>query len=527
MSKIRFLIQFLVRFPGTEVTGAFSREVFPIYFEIHEMEGEVPICYVELPNIREDDPPMSGCTGILYDEDDIIFHGLIQGVKNGNGWIPTVKLVASSGNSNVMNNLKSGLQGVSQGGSQGGSQGDAEKTIPVIEKLLYNGKSEIPEIFGQLKIPYYDRVSPVSSIVSIINPQESAVVEDIEKSMVKNSMIIKQSCKDCLSAIDLEIDASWLSHVEGDVDITSRIAKKFHGNKINTLTPTNLESSWPRFGTNLASPSSARPSKYYVGHSVLFPENEIHMNRNDLRTPKIVIADNVPPFFIKRKWYNHKFSICYAYHQFRKETIKMKIENNYRHSGVRKKVRIDLKNIQEFVESPFSESFFDTDIGIKTYKRIIAMVENYVKISMRDIKISFSMKYAKGLTCKHWFMFHGVQYKITNLKIIANKKMKVEAMAFEKNANLFKIDPPKIEKKPPREISADDIIYDIAVENDGHTQTQKLLEFINAGKLSGNINKSNYKRAINEFLNKNNTTIKVITKPLKTQYCTHQIFNLS
>lgn len=424
----------------------------------------------------------------------------------------------------------------------------ANTTDPDIIRLFYNNENlEIPEIFCRLNVPYYDRtlsgVATTSATSSLLNyfDYSADVIHGIEKMIIKDSLKIERSFEDCVSAIELEICASWISRVDGDIDITSKVSNMFRDGRINTLTPKKLEALWPRFGDRLMTTKISGPSKYFVGISRLLPENTLHMNIGLLSTPTIDIGqiDDVKPFNLPRHWYNHRLSICYGYDQGMSETVVAKIVNPLVQNGVAKKIKINLRSVQEFIDDIYAKSFFTkTGIGNKAYKHILEKVGVYIASSMRNVKITFEIPFREDITCRNWVVINGIHAKITRLNFMSDTKtIIVEAQGFGseeirerivKNINSL-ISYRELETLDYAQddvtVSAD-IIKSVVVENDGASQIEKLMNFINSMKMLKKLTKENYRQLINKFLSENSTTINIITRPLKTNACISKIHDL-
>lgn len=477
-----------------------------IAFEIQEKESSAPTACVTVPLNQIEFPwELKNC--VLTDGDQVIFSGIVESIeKNKNTFVLNM--------TKIKRDHKIDQTTIDQ---------------DLIDLLYDNENLEIPEVFCKLNLPYYDRISDIPSIVSIVNEHSSPVIMDPH--IIKDSLKMTKMIDKSISKINLEIVCSWVSKVDGDIDITSKIANRFPGGKVNTLTPKSLELSWPRFGEKISAAQPARQSKYYVGHSRLVSESTLHMSPSDVYTPSIEIGEETQ-LQLKRSWYNHKFSVCFGYEQYRKETLKTFVKNQYCEDGVSKNIKINLKSVQEYLKSDYTTSFFGTDLGQKAYKHIIKMVALYMASSLRDTIISFSIPYTHKITCRDWVVVQGKIAKISSLKFRNNKIIDVEAICFssEEFRQFLKktediILPPNISKQEDKETTCGDIIHDIVVENDGLTQTQKL--FTHLKSLGGKINQSNYKQLINKFLNENKTSITIITKPLKTQYCEHSVIELA
>ncbi|MDR1488683.1 MAG: hypothetical protein LBI26_03010 [Holosporales bacterium] len=481
------------------------KHMFVLYFMAWKTEGEPSTASVTLLNHNQeiiDDQNVDYY--VLLEDSEIVFCGKITEIEKSDS---TIEIFM---NEYITSSL--------QPEKASSIEMDAE-----VAKLLYNNEDvEKSEIFTNLNVQDAD-----GNIISILEEGDN-VINDIERSVLKNSLKIEKDHAKVVGEINVDISASWVSVVEGDIEISAKIANRFEGNKISTLTPIKLESSWPKFGDRLICQKQARPTRYYIGFSKLTRDEELlHMPPTNLSTLPLVVADDVVPFSLKRHWYNHKLSICFGYDQLRKESIRTKIINPaFNGKGKIKNISINLRSVQDFLPNTYTQTFFKTKIGEKAYIHIMKLIEKYIILSLRNIEITFTIPYRKNLSTKNWVKIGGYIAKITNLEINNAKEIKVTAMAFcdQNLAKNLKIPVKPLPEKKPKAIG--DIIRDIVVENDGFKQTDGLIKYIAQLKSESKINKSNYKKMINKFLNENNTRITIITKPLKTENCIYNVINI-
>jgi hypothetical protein len=490
MKKIQFLLK---------DTSQTVYNVKILTFKIVEEEGIFPYAIVKVSEIQQF-VVSTALHGTILENDSELFSGTVSEISEESR-ITTIVLT------------------VQEHADFTGS----ESVDPDISRLLYNN-AEYLELTNKLEVSHFGKVMdcPVRN-VSTIEDNNITCLDDI---ILKDSIKIQTFRDSAISHVDLEISASWVAKIDGDIDITSKIANRFSEHKINTLTPQKLEASWPHFGDKMTVTNFAKQSRYFVGFTRLVLANTMHMNRENLLVP-ISIADG-KSLFLRRKWYDHKLSICYGYDQFRKDNIKLIIRNPYAMNGTGKKMHINLGNVQEFISG---ENFFETEIGQKGYSHIVKMVGQHIAASMRDVKISFSAKYLPHIDCATWIYVAGYISKVSKIETKDNRTIKVEAMAFsdERVRNFLKqtnniVHVPEIEKKHNHEITSEDIIHDIIIDNDGFTQAEKLYTFLQQNK--SKINKTNYKACINKFLNANSTTITIVTKPLKTKHCQEATYDM-
>jgi hypothetical protein len=389
----------------------------------------------------------------------------------------------------------------------------SEEELDLLEKF----KRENPDLSKTIDQEQTTRVGEKKK-TSIFKPD--ATPKNLDKDIIYGSLLIEKSNKDLVSKVNLSVSASWIRRIEGDLDITTKIANRFPAGKINTLTPLKLIDSWPKFGDRISNYRSLKQTKYFVGHSRL----DIDKSMTSM-TPPIEIED-IPPFQLKREFFDHKLSIFWGFDQFTFETINSKIINGHITRGIEKKISINLQNVQEYIEDAEEHSFFTSLVGKKILFEIYDAVRNYIVLSMRNIKISCELPLSpktENLSCCDWINIQGFCAKITELEYNVTpfeKTIKLVAYAFDIPIDSKKaLDIPDIERPKRNEFLAGDVIYDINIQNDADSQYRKLVAYISEQKAAGKINKSNYTRLIRSFLNEAQTKINVIAKPLKTAHC--------
>ncbi len=377
---------------------------------------------------------------------------------------------------------------------------------------------------------------------NILEPIDRPI--DIEKDIIDKTLKLEKSNDLPLCEINLEIKSAWIAKRDGDINLSAKIENRFKMAKVNTLTPKKLEDSWPEFGDRICG-SAGKSTKYTVGRSRL---REIE-NRN---MPGITIDSTIPQLKFTKHIYDNKLMISWDFEQYMSETINMNIINNFASGSKKvyssalntldqlnlnicknkKNLNINLKNVQEYLERPYENSFFRSKNGKLILNEILESVGNYMALSMRNIEISFEIfetEEFQNLSCKDWIKFRGMNYKITQIEreIDANfSKLKIKARAFSENLPkknfIENIELPAEEKV---DLHAEDIISDITIQNESEKQYEKLLDFISEQKRNKKINKDNYRSLISKFLNENQTKIQIIAKPLKTEHCEKKFIN--
>ncbi|MDR2666505.1 MAG: hypothetical protein LBB34_00075 [Holosporales bacterium] len=389
-------------------------------------------------------------------------------------------------------------------------------SLSIIEKF----KQENPDLFTPISLEEIDRVGD-KVYTDLVNPSSDIVEFDHE--IVADTMKFEKSNELPIGEIDLEIKASWISKREGDVTLSTRIENRFRTARVNTLTPSKLLSSWPEFGCRLSRNNKA--TKYFISMSRL-RETEV------VKMPPIVIDSTIPPVVLSKYIFDGKLMVSWDYDQYVTETLSAKFLNTFAKIKNRKNIKINLKNIQEYVENAGQRSFFKSRNGQLILSEIQRAIGNYIALSMRNIQVSFNVQEcnkSRNLSCRDWIRIDGRHYKVTqierNISAFENT-VKIKASGFEidlPNNNFVDI----VVLDAEEAIHHEDVIQDIVVQNDSEAQYEKLLEHISNLKKSNKITKGNYKHLITNFLNDNQTKIQIIAKPLKTEHCETKYIELS
>jgi hypothetical protein len=390
------------------------------------------------------------------------------------------------------------------------------------EDILEKFRSENPDLFTPVSREEFSRVGD-RKIADITKPPPDEEVINIEDKIVEGTLKIERSKESPIGEINLEVKGSWISKRIGNIALSTRIANKFRLGKINTLTPKKLVDSWPSFGERLS--RNARSTRYFVSMSKLI-QNET------LPTPSMTIAPDIPKVTLKRQTFDNKFGVAWEYDQFTTETLHMKIVNKLALKTNKKSLKINLKNVQEYLNDNEATSFFRSENGGLILNEIHRAVWNYINVSMRNVEVSFevcSNDDMENLDCSKWIILKGRKYKVTSIErnITAfENRIKIKAKGFD--VPLPPTSSPKpieIESLAPQSLRIEDVVQDITVQNEGDVQYEKLLGYLSEMKRSGKITKDNYKKLISGFLNENQTKIQIILKPLKTRHCESKVIN--
>ncbi|MDR1034769.1 MAG: hypothetical protein LBL32_02435 [Holosporales bacterium] len=477
-------------FTTTDILGIF----------ISETENEIPKCTVTLPfnvlNILE-----KFDTGDIYCGDQLLlFRGALSSSFSTNRESLQIELHASPDNQKFVR----------------------ESADPVSHDLLEKFRADNPDVSIPLTIDQVSRVGEIRTY-SIIVPESEPIRLD-DKILLDSFEMMSYDGK-AVGNISLEITSSWVARHEGDLDVSSMISNRISSGKINTLTPKKLQHSWPNFGDRISRYKSSRATKYFVGRSSLVRD----LSMSTL-TPEIMISEDIPRFRLRREFFDNKLTLSWGFDQFTTETFRSRIKNGT--YPLTKHMKINLHNVQEYVENPMIDSFFATEIGFSILKEIFSGIGNYLALSMRNIEFSFDIPFdeeALKIGCDTWILIQGHMAKITKIESsITNRKKitKIRAAAFADHGRLCEkvkgqtslLRPPEIPRPDGLGLRASDILHDITVQNAAEEQFRKLLAHIADLNRANKINKHNYKSLITSFLNDNQTKITIITKPLKTKH---------
>ncbi len=373
------------------------------------------------------------------------------------------------------------------------------------------------EILSNTEVVQRTKTGEVKN-VSLITPSETI---DIEPLVLEDSVVIKKSTSSVVKKLGLNLFASWVKSCDGSLDLSLKIANKFKGGQINTLTPYKLMDSWPMFGDRVSGHQNAKQTKYSIGHSKLIQDLSQSSKTNDIE-----ISEDIPKFSLKREFFDNKLILSWNYDQYMTEILSLKINNSRASKGVDKEINLNLGNVQECIEDTDDDSFLGGAKGRNLLEYIFKMVGNYIILSHRNIKISFTIPFQddpgfmKDLGVDKWIKIKGFIAKITNIEYkISNleRLIKIKARAFEEGARGLheELKPPIVALPEKRSFGFEDVIYDINVENEADSQWQKFVNYIEDLKFQKKIDKNNYKSLISKFLHENQTKINIIANPLK------------
>ncbi len=386
------------------------------------------------------------------------------------------------------------------------------------DDLLSRFKSENPDLFENSEA--FEISSLGEKIPSnLLNPPNSPV--DVTERILKGSLFVSKNPTLPLSELNLEIKGSWIARKTGDFNLSRKIENHFKKSKINTLTPLKLKNSWPSFGDRIRNNKSSS-SKYFVSMTRLWEEKSESM-------PTLNISEKVPNIRLMRTYFNNAFSISWDYEQYTTEKLNLKLTNKLAKNNTTKNFKINLNNVQEYIESPYSKSFFFSKIGQEIINFISSAFQKYLILSMRNVRVSCELiDFHENLDCSNWVKILGVPYKITSIEkeyTHCGVKTKLQCRGFSER--LPNIDTTKnkvyFTNDPVQEFDENEVIQDIIVENEADTQYSKLKEYI--ANIPNSIDMKNYRSLISKFLNNNPTKISIITKPLKTKSCEIMEYN--
>ena len=380
--------------------------------------------------------------------------------------------------------------------------------------ILEKFKQENPDLFTKVTTKEFMKTGEIVSS-EIRNPSFPLI--EIDKFVIDKTLKLSKLVDVPISEIKLSLKAAWISKREGMIPISRKIENRFKMARINTITPKKLENSWPEFGHRIRS-KGVVATKYVIASSRL-RETEFE------QYAPLTINDSIPKLKILKHIYENRLLISWDFEQYMNEIININIISNLQ-NGACKSLNINLHNVQEYLENQYERSFFRSSNGKEILNAIIKSVADFMANSWRNIEIScevFENEVTNNLSCKDWISFRDKQYKITKIeREINNQKnlIKIKAMTFSidmfRYQNIKEITLPK-----DKTIKQEDVVEDIVVHNEADIQYEKLKKFINENRAK--MNKNNYKSMINKFLNENQTSIQIVTKPLKTEHCEKKI----
>ncbi|MDR2458774.1 MAG: hypothetical protein LBD43_01615 [Holosporales bacterium] len=391
----------------------------------------------------------------------------------------------------------------------------SSKQLSEDDDVIDRFKIENPDLFVSILSGETLRTGDVRKSNMLI--QQSDRIPSLDGKIVADSLKIRRLKDMPIGEMNLEILCSWISKRNGSVTLSSQIGNRFRLGKVNTLTPKKLTDSWPRFGDHLA--SNARPTRYFVSTSRLAKNDELPL-------PPVIIADDIPRLTLKRYSFDSRLGVAWDYDQFMTEILTMTVLNQHAPRANKKAMRINLKNVQEYVDNDDCYSFFRSKNGRMILDEIQKSIGAYIALSMRNIEISCDIIDTDNminLDCTNWVSIGGITCKITGIERQISPfehHIKIMARGFEDTiASDNLISPARLDDAEVISPRIEDVIRDIVVQNESDTQYEKLLSYIAEQRRLNRITSRNYRRLISNFLNENQTKIQIALKPLKTQHC--------
>ncbi|MDR1365394.1 MAG: hypothetical protein LBJ42_02305, partial [Holosporales bacterium] len=374
---------------------------------------------------------------------------------------------------------------VESGGDQSDDQlGGNPTSADIIKKF----KMENPELFVSTSSNEISKTGNAHNSC-MLAPRDGLVVQPIDDKIIADSLKIRRSRNAPIGETNLEVSCSWISKRNGGITLSSQISNRFRSGRVDTLTPRKLVDSWPRFGDRIA--RNARPTKYFIVASRLAKKDELSL-------PPIPISDDIPGVTLRRHSFDSRLGIAWDYDQFMTETFTRTILNQNAPSANKKLLRINLKNVQEYVENDDCRSFFRSQSGCMILNEIQKSAEAYMALSMRNTELSCELADEEcmlDIDCSSWISVDGIPYKITSVDYrIApfERRTKIVAKGFESStaaldniSSTIRLDNEEV--TVPR---IDDVIHDVVVQNDGDTQYEKLTRYISEQRHRRKITKS-------------------------------------
>lgn len=347
--------------------------------------------------------------------------------------------------------------------------------------------------------------------------------------------------KSPIKTVNLRIKASWLKSVYGRVDITNKLRYILLGKTLATITPNKLMHSWFKTFDFLQKTSR----QYFIAHSKLTEERSTPITFDKKLT-------------LKKSEFKYELAVGWEYEQLETEEIQCKITNNaiafppitdelIKNTLITdecnseqpatvnsisdkttvnkaKEILIDLHNIQEYLPDTYQQSFFKTDVGKKISNLILREIIEYMKNSLDNIMVQLRVPICSDLPQLLLYQPIKLYDYIVYIKELT--------YVYTANANYMDVTCIGSQYKPitinnevslvltkdeTRNITVDDVIDKIIIQNDADTQISKLHDFITKSTCENGSTKD-LKTSVNDFLNKYQTKVIIKTKPLKTSY---------
>ncbi len=197
-----------------------------------------------------------------------------------------------------------------------------------------------------------------------------------------------------LAGVNVELQAEWVQRAYGEFNLYPKIAEKFSQGKVNSLTPTQLVTNWPKVGDKIGPEKTRKKSGYQIIHSHL--EAVPALNTGVLKlypslSPEISIEPGTKPLRLKQSWFKGELWVDWVYRQKRQETVYFTLHHHTQLEGrirpCHKSLKIKLQKIEELLPDTSCASFFHTDRGKKAIEHAIERARAYLAGTARCIEV--------------------------------------------------------------------------------------------------------------------------------------------
>jgi hypothetical protein len=379
---------FLEKNKGFVKKNNYSQELKIINLIISQKESEICIAKIDIPFEQKDKLLNDHDFLIVYD-DEVLFRGALLNIpfqkKEG---ILEVEFLAIY-----------------------------ENTFLKVKNIISDLKKQNPFynlFFDQNQNDSANVLESENNIFAFSRFDDGVYLSDVfrgsKKIVLHESQIIGKSFKTFvrgfpLSKVKVELVADWIQKGQGEFDLMPFIAKKFKNGFVNTLTPQQLLSSFPKQSDFIKNDGRKK-----TGYQIIF--NDIHyFDPNALCNSNFY--PKVTPYFLdskdgnfedkkrfRRYWLNGKLIVGWDYKQPRKEVVKFFCDNKFNnHFQREKKLVFHLNNPLINIDVPnYSSSFFDKEIGLKVIEFSKKIAKSHLYGSFRNLEINLKTTWDIG--CK-------------------------------------------------------------------------------------------------------------------------------
>lgn len=200
-----------------------------------------------------------------------------------------------------------------------------------------------------------------------------------------------------LSRISVNLTAEWIQQGSGEVSLGKKIAAAFPQGMINTLTPSALQTTWPKEGQKLGR-SGFWVLKSHLRH-VTPPKTGI-LNMYPTLTPEFMTWEDsiqaAKPCRARRFWMIGALVLGWRYRQKRQEVVRFTLAQKTQLDGtIRPLMRTLNLRLQEIAPSEES-TFFLTHRGKQAVEHALEVARAHLAASARCLEVEMTMPLEAG-----------------------------------------------------------------------------------------------------------------------------------